>query len=293
MLRNKFANKFTQISNAVINDNELSLEEKGLFCYLFSKPDGWEFHYNAMKKELKEQSNDTIRRVLKNLVEKGYIKKTQSKKPERGGKFGGMDIEFTDKSFLLFETKNAESANTPYGENTDSVNLAPINTNISNNTDKANNTDITILPAAKSEEFALERGKEISIQEAEKERKKALVTARNAVFSHFCELYSNLSGGRQYLPKKSEFVLLTRLLKTYTSEEIKEKIGWLYVGCAKGLFWFAKNIGDFTLGKLYSQWNNILPQFTEEQKKEAQKQKEDEELRRRVMENVREAQSSK
>lgn len=159
------------------------------------------------------------------------------------------------------------------------------------NIKKPNNN--TILPTAKSEEFALESFKEVSIQEAEKARKKALVTARNAVFSHFCELYSNLSGGRQYLPKKSEFVLLTRLLKTYTAEEIKEKIGWLYVGCAKGLFWFAKNIGDFTLGKLYSQWNNILPQLTEEQKREAQRQKEDEELRRRVMANVRDAQSAK
>lgn len=140
MLRNKFANKYTQVSNAVLNDNELTLEEKGLFCYLFSKPDGWEFHYNAMKKELKEKSDDTIRRVLTSLVEKGYITKTQTTKTE-SGKFGGIDIEFTDKSFRLAEPKNTDSVNAPYGENADSVNLAPNNTNISNNTDNTNNTN--------------------------------------------------------------------------------------------------------------------------------------------------------
>ena len=148
MLRNKFANKFTQISNAVLNDNELTLEEKGLFCYLFSKPDGWEFHYNAMKKELNEKSNDTIRRILTSLVKKGYITKTQNNKTENG-KFGGIDIEFTDKSFRLTETKNTESANSPYGENDDSVKLVPNNTNISNNTDIITNTNLTIIGKTK------------------------------------------------------------------------------------------------------------------------------------------------
>ena len=113
MLKNKFANKFTQISNAVLNDNELTLEEKGLFCYLFSKPDGWEFHYNTMKKELNEKSDDTIRRILTSLVKKA-------------------------------ETKNTDSVNTPYGVNADSVKLAPNNTNISNNTDN-NNKDLIII----------------------------------------------------------------------------------------------------------------------------------------------------
>ena len=143
MLKNRFANKFTQISNAVLNDNELTLEEKGLFCYLFSKPDGWEFHYNSMKKELNEKSDDTIRRILTSLVKKGYITKTQNNKAE-SGKFGGIDIEFTDKSFRLTETKNTDSVNTPYGANADSVKLVPNNTNISNNTDN-NNKDLIII----------------------------------------------------------------------------------------------------------------------------------------------------
>lgn len=147
MIKNKFANKFTQISNIILNDKDLSLEEKGLFCYLFSKPNGWEFHYNVMRKELKEKSDKTIRKVLNRLVEKGYIIKTQINNPN--GQFGGIDIEFTDKSFSITEGKNTDASNLPFGKNTDSVNLPPNNTNISNNTDIITNTNLTIIGKTK------------------------------------------------------------------------------------------------------------------------------------------------
>lgn len=147
MLRNKFANKFTQISNAVLNDNELTLEEKGLFCYLFSKPDGWEFHYSIMRKELNEKSDKTIRKVLNRLVEKDYIIKRQVNNPN--GQFGGMDIEFTDKAFSIAEGKNTDAANLPVGKNAESAKLPPNNTNISNNTDLITNTDLDIIGKTK------------------------------------------------------------------------------------------------------------------------------------------------
>ena len=143
MLRNKFANKFTQISNAVLNDNELSLEEKGLFCYLFSKPNGWEFHYSVMKKELKEKSDKTVRKVLNSLVEKGYITKTQVS--GENGQFGGIDIEFTDKAFSIAEGKNTDAANLPVGKNGESANLPPNNTDVITNTDIIKNNKDIIL----------------------------------------------------------------------------------------------------------------------------------------------------
>lgn len=147
MIRNKFANKFTQISNVVLNDNELSLEEKGLFCYLFSKPDGWEFHYNAMRKELNEKSDKTIRKILNRLVEKGYIIKTQINNDN--GQFGGLDIEFTDKSFSITKGKNADASNLPFGKNEESANLPSNNTNIITNTDIITNTKDIILEEPK------------------------------------------------------------------------------------------------------------------------------------------------
>lgn len=146
---NKFKN-YTIISNLVLTDENLSLEEKGLFCYLFSKPNGWEFHYNAMKKELKEKSDKTIRKILNRLVETGYITKcqanlTKGEKREDSGQFGGINIQFTNKSWMQEEGKNADSANLsfgkktecpnlPNGKNGESVKMSPNNTDNNNNT---------------------------------------------------------------------------------------------------------------------------------------------------------------
>lgn len=140
---NKFKN-YTIISNLVLTDENLSLEEKGLFCYLFSKPDGWEFHYNAMKKELQEKSDKTIRKILNRLVEAGYITKCQVN--STNGQFGGISIKFTDKSFVQQNSKNTDCLNLPFGENTDCLNL-PYGKNgesvkmPSNNTYNNNNTN--------------------------------------------------------------------------------------------------------------------------------------------------------
>lgn len=143
-LFNKFKN-YTIISNLVLTDENLSLEEKGLFCYLFSKPDGWEFHYNAMKKELQEKSDKTIRKILNRLVETGYITKCQVN--STNGHFGGISIKFTDKSFVQQNSKNTDCPNLPFGENTDCLNL-PYGKNgesvkiPSNNTYNNNNTNL-------------------------------------------------------------------------------------------------------------------------------------------------------
>ena len=143
-LFNKFKN-YTIISNLVLTDENLSLEEKGLFCYLFSKPDGWEFHYNAMKKELQEKSDKTIRKILNGLVETGYITKCQVN--STNGHFGGINIKFTDKSFIQRNSKNADCPNLPFSENTDCPNL-PNGKNgesvkmPSNNTYNNNNTNL-------------------------------------------------------------------------------------------------------------------------------------------------------
>lgn len=141
---NKFKN-YTIISNLILTDESLSLEEKGLFCYLFSKPDGWEFHYNAMKKELQEKSDKTIRKILNRLVETGYITKCQVN--STSGHFGGISIKFTDKSFVQQNNKNTDCPNLPFGENTDCPNL-PSGKNgesvkmPSNNTYNNNNTNL-------------------------------------------------------------------------------------------------------------------------------------------------------
>lgn len=40
---NRPKNDFTIVSNFLLNDKTLSFKAKGLFAYLFSKPDDWDF----------------------------------------------------------------------------------------------------------------------------------------------------------------------------------------------------------------------------------------------------------
>ena len=63
---------FTQIANYVLNDNTLSTKAKGMFAYLFSKPEGWDFSSVRISKELKEGRNAVLS-MLKELEEHCYL----------------------------------------------------------------------------------------------------------------------------------------------------------------------------------------------------------------------------
>ena len=63
---------FTQVSNELLNDNTLTLKAKGLFAYLYSKPDEWDFSYERIANDHME-SKGTILKILKELERGGYL----------------------------------------------------------------------------------------------------------------------------------------------------------------------------------------------------------------------------
>ncbi|MCK5061738.1 hypothetical protein KAR28_04255 [Candidatus Parcubacteria bacterium] len=65
---------FTQIKNSVLNDKNLSLKAKGLFAYLFSKPDDWDFHGDRIQKDSKG-GRKIIFSALKELEDLGYLER--------------------------------------------------------------------------------------------------------------------------------------------------------------------------------------------------------------------------
>ena len=88
----KFNVGFTQIPNVVLCDNRISLKAKGVYSYLFSKPDDWQFHIDVMEKELLESACQ-IRSAIKELLSFGYIVRKQF---NENGRFGGMIYEFAN-----------------------------------------------------------------------------------------------------------------------------------------------------------------------------------------------------
>lgn len=108
-------------------------------------------------------------------------------------------------------------------------------------------------------------------------------TPQGRLCEYFSERYK-ANTGFKYLSKGKDYIQLAKLVKDYGEDKVKRKIDWLETGCLhSGVFWFAKDINDFNISTLFTQWNYILPKLTDEQKKEEAKRKKEEETKAKVM----------
>ena len=69
---------FTQIANYVLNDQGLSFRAKGIYSYLFSKPDGWDFAVSRISNDTTE-GRDAVGKAIKELEERGYLTRIRQK----------------------------------------------------------------------------------------------------------------------------------------------------------------------------------------------------------------------
>ena len=63
---------FTQVSNHLLTDTNVSAKAKGIYCYLYSKPDDWDFAFNRIAKDFADWEK-SIRAGLKELEATGYL----------------------------------------------------------------------------------------------------------------------------------------------------------------------------------------------------------------------------
>ena len=62
------------MSNVILNDKCLSAKAKGVYCYLFSKPDNWDFSSERIANEFSD-GEKSIRSALKELEDAGYLER--------------------------------------------------------------------------------------------------------------------------------------------------------------------------------------------------------------------------
>lgn len=110
--------KFQVIPRELIFDNSLSDRARFVYCFMASKPDGWDFLLNPMAKEL-GYSVETLRKYINELIAGGWLKKGEQNNND--GKFGAV-------VYTLLSTKNANTEKNrheeiPTQENTDSENF--------------------------------------------------------------------------------------------------------------------------------------------------------------------------
>ncbi len=71
---------FTQVANEVLNDKRLSFRTKGIYAYMFSKPDDWDFSAERIMKDSNEsEGRKSILASIKELKEAGWL--ISKKKP--------------------------------------------------------------------------------------------------------------------------------------------------------------------------------------------------------------------
>lgn len=66
MAKLKISEQYGVIPNSVLHDAELSLKAKGLYGYIQSKPDGWEFSAERIMNECKD-GLESVRAGLREL----------------------------------------------------------------------------------------------------------------------------------------------------------------------------------------------------------------------------------
>lgn len=65
-------NRYATIPNELVNSAEISLKAKGLFAYIQSKPDGWDFSAEKIANQVKE-GLPAVMSALKELEVNGYL----------------------------------------------------------------------------------------------------------------------------------------------------------------------------------------------------------------------------
>lgn len=103
---------FQVIPRELVFDNSLSDRARFIYCFMASKPDGWDFLLNPMAKEL-GYSVETLRKYINELIAGGWLKKGEQ---NNDGKFGAV-------VYTLLSTKKADTEEIPTRENTDTGNF--------------------------------------------------------------------------------------------------------------------------------------------------------------------------
>lgn len=65
-------NNFTQVSNTLLRDNRISFKAKGLFCYMFSMSEDWNFTLQSISTQQKD-GLESIRSAMDELKDYGYV----------------------------------------------------------------------------------------------------------------------------------------------------------------------------------------------------------------------------
>lgn len=123
---------FTIVDNTVIEDTELSWKAKGVFLYLWSKSDDWQFYEVEVTKHAKD-GRDSLRSALKELETRGYLRRARDRNDK--GQVTTSDWVLSEKPMLENPTQEKPMQENDTLPSTDSTkDLLNQELNVNNNT---------------------------------------------------------------------------------------------------------------------------------------------------------------
>jgi len=125
---------FTQIANELIKDKNLSWSAKGVYCYLASKKDGWQFYQQEIAKN-SSNGIDATRTAIQQLVKFGWLSRSATMGHNEKGYNSGYDYHLHNKPYV-----GKPNVGEPHTSNTNK-----------SNTNKSKVTKVTLASAVKKE----------------------------------------------------------------------------------------------------------------------------------------------
>jgi hypothetical protein len=135
IIRVKHSSNFTQLSNDMLRDKDLSWKAKGLLACIISLPDEWVILKTALQQFSRDGRDGTIA-AFNELIKNGYV--TQLKIRDEKGKFARVDyvlsdIKITEKPITDNPLTDKPKTDKPNSENTHVINTIEPNTLEANN----------------------------------------------------------------------------------------------------------------------------------------------------------------
>lgn len=134
-IKKQYQKGFTTVDNLVLNDTKLSWKAKGLFVYLWSQSDEWDFYESEVVKHSTDKLG-SLKSGLKELEHQGYLKR-QILRDDKG-KFKGNEWVLSDNPMFKNPISDNPMSEKPMSENHTLTNTN--NNNINNNKDESNST---------------------------------------------------------------------------------------------------------------------------------------------------------
>lgn len=134
-IKKVYQKRFTTVDNAVLNNVNLSWKAKGLFVYLWSQADEWDFYETEVVKHSTDGLS-SLKSGLKELEEQGYLKR-ERQRDDKG--------HFKENNWILSENPILENRmlDNPILENSTLTNTNNNNTNNNNNNITTTTTEPT------------------------------------------------------------------------------------------------------------------------------------------------------